>query len=391
MMARKRINAPRKIEIKKLVFCCISLCYDDFMEKVSLNFGPIQKLLDDPTISEVMVNRFDHIFTEKEGKLALSEAKFESEKSLQELITAIANNGDRELSKAKPYVDGYLPDGSRFNAVLPPMAPSGANLTIRKFRQTPFTLQDYLENGSLTDKAAYFLHACVIARVSVVVSGGTGTGKTTFLNALSGLIPENERIVSIEDVAELNLQHPNWVRLEAVRRSDGAVSTRDCLINALRMRPDRIIVGECRRDETFEMLQAMNTGHDGSMTTVHANGPRDCLTRIESLILTSNIEMPLPALRKQMATAIDIIVQLRRNKDGSRVVQEIVELTGMEQTTVTSQILFSRERSKGQAASTPSLISSGLSPAFMQKFSEAGIQFPQNFFDPSTQITYRAD
>jgi pilus assembly protein CpaF len=368
-------------------------CYDESMEKVSLNFGPIDPLVKDETISEIMVNRFDKIFAEKEGKLQLTPFKFSSEQALQDLILNIAQFSGRQIGGERPFMDGYLPDGSRVNAVLPPMAPAGTSLTIRKFRKAPFTLEDYLQSGSLTDKAAYFLHACVIARVNIVVSGGTGTGKTTFLNALSGLIPPDERIITIEDVAELNLQHPNWVRLESVfYERDRAVSTRDCLINALRMRPDRIIVGECRRDETFEMLQAMNTGHDGSMTTVHANSSRDCLTRLESLILSANVEIPLPALRRQIASAIALVVQLKRVKNGQRVVQEIVELTGMEANTVTSQVLFTREKAKGIEPSGPDqLHTSGLVPAFMEKFADAAIQFPPNFFDPATKVTYQPD
>lgn len=283
------------------------------MENVSLNFGPIQPLLQDETVSEIMVNQFDKIFVEREGKLQSTPLKFVSDKALIDLIQSIAKFTGRSLTEERPFMDGYLPDGSRINAALPPMVPNGATLTIRKFRRTPFTLSDYLQSGSITDKAAYFLHACVIARVNLVVSGGTGTGKTTFLNALSSVIPESQRVITIEDVPELSLQQENWVRLESVYRPGMApVTTRDCLINALRMRPDRIIVGECRRDETFEMLQAMNTGHDGSMTTVHANSSRDCLTRLESLIMTSGIDIPLPALRKQIAGAIDLIIQLDR-------------------------------------------------------------------------------
>lgn len=230
------------------------------------------------------------------------------------------------------------------------------------------------------------------------MSGGTGTGKTTFLNALSGLIRPSERVITIEDVAELNLQHPNWVRLESVRiPGKPEISTRDCLINALRMRPDRIIVGECRRNETFEMLQAMNTGHDGSMTTVHANSSRDCLIRLESLILTSQVEIPLAALRRQIASAIHFIVQLKRTKNGQRIVQEIVEVTGVEQNTITTQAVFSRDKRKAPAApgssssDTDPLLATGLVPSNVARFSEAGVQFPQNFFDPTTKVTYEAD
>jgi pilus assembly protein CpaF len=377
----------------------MSPCYDVCMEKVSLNLGPIQPLLLDEAITEIMVNRFDKVFVEREGQLHSTPIRFGSEKELVNLIQSIAANVGREITNAHPAMDGYLPDGSRVNASLPPMVPNGATLTIRKFRKQPYGLADFVRLGSLSDKAAYFLHACVIARMNIVVSGGTGTGKTTFLNGLSAVIPENERIITIEDVSELNLQHENWVRLESVYRPNGiSISTRDCLINSLRMRPDRILVGECRRDETFEMLQAMNTGHDGSMTTVHANSSRDCLSRLESLILTANVEMPLPALRKQMASAIDLIVQLKRHKNGQRIVQEIVEVTGMEQATITAQVVFQREKKKQSGPITANhgqaldpLLASGIVPSFIEKFSDAGIQFPANFFDAATSVTYRPD
>jgi pilus assembly protein CpaF len=362
------------------------------MENVSLNFGPILPLLQDGTVSEIMVNQFDKIFIERAGKLHLSPVKFSSEKSLSDLIQAIAASTGRSISEDHPFMDGYLPDGSRVNATIPPMVPKGAALTIRKFRKTPFTLVDYLESNSITDKAAYFLHACVIARLNILVSGGTGSGKTTFLNALSSVIPESQRVITIEDVPELALQQENWVRLESVYRpGKPPVTTRDCLINALRMRPDRILVGECRRDETFEMLQAMNTGHDGSMTTVHANNTRDCLTRLESLIMTSGIDIPLPALRKQISSAIQLVIQLKRDKAGQRLVQEIVEITGMEQNTITTQALFSRDKKRSAELGSDYLSATGLVPSFVERFSEAGLQFPPNFFDPLTTITYRPE
>jgi pilus assembly protein CpaF len=369
------------------------------MENVSLKFGPIDPYLRDDSVSEVMVNRFDKVFVERAGRLQESPAKFPSEAALLELIVSIARASGRDLDPSRPYMDSYLPDGSRVNATLPPMAPKGCTLTIRKFRKAPFGMDDYLQSGALSHKAAHYLHAAVIARLNIVVSGGTGTGKTTFLNALSGLVPQTERIITIEDVAELNLQHSNWVRLESViLPGKTAVTTRDCLVNALRMRPDRIIVGECRKDETFEMLQAMNTGHDGSMTTVHANSTRDCLARLESLILTSQVEVPLAALRRQMASAIHLVVQLKRTQKGQRVVQEIVEITGMEQNTITTQVLFTRERKAVNQLAGPAsnldndgLLATGLPSIFTQRFSDAGIQFPSNFFDPNTKVTYQPD
>lgn len=362
------------------------------MENVSPKFGPLVALLNDESITEIMVNHYRKIFVEKSGAILPTSLAFESEAALETLIQEIAQQSGREINHEHPYMDAYLPNGSRVNAALPPMVANGACLTIRKFRKRPFSLEQYIELGSLSDKAAYFLHACVTARMNMVVSGGTGSGKTTFLNALSALIPPNERVITIEDVAELNLQLPNWVRLESVlgKPNSPGVTTRDCLINALRMRPDRIIVGECRRNETFEMLQAMNTGHDGSMTTIHANSSRDCLTRMESLILTSNVEIPLAALRRQMCSAIDVIVQLKRAKNGQRIVQEIVELTGVEQNTITSQTLFSRSKANSESPEG-TLLTTGLAPTFIQRFAESGIQFPQNFFDPATSITYRSE
>lgn len=368
-------------------------CYDGSMEKVSVNFGAIDGLLRDASVSEIMVNHFDSIFMEREGKLLPCPQKFASESELLNLIAIIAKNSGREIDSAHPYMDSYLPDGSRVHAALPPMVPRGAALTIRKFRQAPFRMQDYIRAGTLSDQAAYFLHACVMAKINIVISGGTGTGKTSFLNALANLVSPYERIISIEDVAELNISLPNWVRLEsAYAPGRPAITTRDCLINALRMRPDRIIVGECRRDETFEMLQAMNTGHDGSMTTVHANSARDCLTRLESLVMTSQKqEIPLAALRRQISSAVQLVVQLKRTKDGGRVVQEIVELTGMEQSMITSQVIFHRERVEKDSEAREVLLASGLSPTFVHMFSEAGVQLPQNFFDAATKITYEPD
>lgn len=368
------------------------------MEMEDINLGPLAPLFKDDSITEVMVNNFKKIFVEKGGKILVTNIRFPDEAAVHTLIHNIATFANREINIQHPYLDAYLPDGSRVNAVLPPMAPSGANLTIRKFRRQPYALADLIKIGSLSEKCAYFIDTCIRARLNIIVSGGTGTGKTTFLNMLSSLIPAEERVITIEDVAELQLQHPNWVRLESVHNTAGKnISTRDCLINALRMRPDRIIVGECRRDETFEMLQAMNTGHEGSMTTIHANTSRDCLGRIESLIVTSSIDYPLAALRKQVVSAVDIIIQLRRQKSGKRVVHEIIELTGMEQNTITTQVIFTREKNQSVQKSVanvnnpePELLSTGFVPTFAERFAEQGVTIPANFFDPHTKVVLKA-
>jgi pilus assembly protein CpaF len=365
------------------------------MTDAQINLGPLSTLLADPSITEIMVNAPDKIFIEKEGQILLTNVRFPDASSLENVIFDMAKGCGRTLSKDHPYFDGYLFNGSRVNGVIPPMAPHSPVLTIRKFQDKPFTLSSLITSGTISDKGAYFLHAAMQARLNIVVSGGTGTGKTTFLNVLASLIPESERIISIEDVSELRITHPNWIRLEAVRTPDKEeISARDCLVNALRMRPDRIIVGECRRDETFEMLQAMNTGHDGSLTTIHANTPRDCFSRMESLITTSKIEIPLAALRAQIASAVNIIVQLKRQRDGKRVVHEIAEVTGMEQNMITTQSLLSRETLGGKKSANnqdQDLKATGLAPMLMDRFSEHGIQFPQSFFDPNSRVTYRPE
>lgn len=359
------------------------------MNIIPLDLGPLSPLIADPSITEIMVNSAENIFIEKDGALQTINTKFANADALIQLMQRIAENCGRTFSSEHPYFDGHMPDGSRVNGAIPPMAPDGPTLTIRKFQPTPYTLSDLIQMGVVSNKGAHFLHAALQAKLNIVVSGATGTGKTTLLSVLASLIPTTERIISIEDVAEIRIQHPNWVRLETVRGPGRVeISAKDCLVNALRMRPDRIVVGECRRDETFEMLQAMNTGHDGSLTTIHANTPRDCFARIESLVMTSNIDFPIPALRRQIASAIDLVVQLKRLRNGRRVVQEIVEVTGMEQDIITTQTIFSRELS---GVNSTDLVSTGYPPSSMNKFTEQGIQFPKSFFDPSSSITYQPD
>lgn len=366
------------------------------MSAESVNLGPLEALFDDDSITEIMVNNYRRIFVEKGGQMLATNIKFNDEKTLVEMIQQIARACGRQITADRPFMDGYLDDGSRVNAVLAPMAPGGANITIRKFRKAAYTVQNMVQLGTLNEKCAFFLDAAIRSRLNIIVSGGTGTGKTTFLNMLSSLIPNEERVITIEDTAELQLQHPNWVRLESVHRPDQkGVTSKDCLVNALRMRPDRIIVGECRKEETFEMLQAMNTGHEGSMTTIHANSPRDCLTRIESLVASSGVDFPLVPLRKQIVSAIDLVIQLKRTKDGDRIVSEVLELTGMEQDTITSQPVFTRDKKQlamksAAAGEEDELLSTGLVPTCVEKMQAMGIQIPRNFFNTDTKVTFKA-
>ena len=310
---------------------------------MSQDYGPITPLLEDDTVSEVMVNGPNQVYVEHKGQLTLTNVTFPSEEALIRLIRQIAAFVGRRIDDDSPMVDCRLPDGSRVNAVIPPLAVDGSSLTIRKFAKDPFTVQDLINAGTLTAEAAAFLEACVKAHFNVLVSGGTGSGKTTTLNVLSSFIPDNERVVTIEDAAELQLRQPHKVRLEArPARIDGSgrVSIRDLVVNALRMRPDRIVIGECRSGEALDMLQAMNTGHDGSLTTIHANTPRDTLSRLETLVLMSGVDLPQRAIREQIASAIHLIVQQARLRDGSRRIINITEILGREGDTITLQDVF---------------------------------------------------
>lgn len=340
---------------------------------MALDFGPLKSLIESEDITEVMVNSWNKIYVEHRGMLVETSARFVDPRQLEELIYSILTEEKKQINSSYSF-DGVISKlGYRYNITLPPMSPKGPSLTIRKFSVKNFTLEDLVKTDFITEKVASFLKAAVKARLSIVISGGTGSGKTSFLNTLAGLISPDERVVSIEDVAELRLNHPNWISLQAVNDSKKIITSRDCLVNSLRMRPDRIIVGECRKDETFEMLQAMNTGHDGSMTTVHGNSPTDSLTRIESLVQFCGVELPLKQVRYQMSKAIDLVLQIRRRSDGKRELTEIIELTGMELDVISRSAVFERDRSG-------SLVSTGYVPRVLEKINRDGSVLSGNFF-----------
>ncbi len=348
-------------------------------------FGAIQRLLDDEQVSEVMINGPDRVFVERAGRLELSKVTFADDNEIFRLIDRIITPLGRRIDPDNPTVDARLPDGSRVNAVIPPVAIDGPSLTIRKFAKERFRIDGLIAMGTLTQHMADFLKACVAARLNVVVSGGTGSGKTTLLNILSAFIPEGERLVTIEDAAELQLHHLNIVRLETKAPNvdgDGEVSIRQLVRNALRMRPDRIIVGEVRGGEALDMLQAMNTGHDGSLTTVHANSPRDAISRLETLCLVSGVNLPLKVVRQQIASAVDLIVQQTRLRDGSRKVTAISEVNGMEGDVVVMSDIFKFEES---AMSEDGMIvgemkPTGIRPMFGPRLETAGYKLTADMF-----------
>lgn len=316
--------------------------FHDILDEL-LGFGPLQPLLDDPQISEIMVNGKHDVFIERNGKIIKTKLTFENENQILRIIDRIILPLGRRIDADTPTVDARLPDGSRVNAVIPPVAIDGPSITIRKFQKDKLTIKQLIDLGSLTKAMADFIRACVISRLNIVVSGGTGSGKTTLLNVLSHFIPEDERIVTIEDAAELRLHQDNLVRLETKPpnlEGKNAVMIRDLVRNALRMRPDRIIVGEVRGPEALDMLQAMNTGHDGSLTTLHANSPRDALSRLETMTLMAGMDLPVRVIREQISSAVDLIIQLSRLNDGSRKITSIAEIAGMEGDTVVMTDIF---------------------------------------------------
>ncbi|RMD00364.1 CpaF family protein [Clostridium autoethanogenum] len=346
-----------------------------------IGFGPITGLLSDNSVTEIMVNGPEYVYIEKNGKLVLTDAKFKDDNHVLHVIKKIVAPIGRRIDESSPMVDARLPNGSRVNAIISPLAIDGPSITIRKFAEDPFKVEDLVNFGTMTQSMAKLIKYCVEGRLNVVVSGGTGSGKTTTLNVLSSFIPENERIVTIEDAAELQLSQEHVVRLEtrpANVEGKGEVTIRDLVRNSLRMRPDRIIVGEVRSGEALDMLQAMNTGHDGSLTTGHANSPRDMLSRIETMVLMSGMNLPIKAIRDQVASAIDIIVQQSRLMDGSRKITYITEVQGMEGDVIILQDIFKFEQrgvdNKGKVRGE--FVSTGIMPKFVQKLKEKGINVP---------------
>ena len=353
-----------------------------------LGLGPLEPFVRDPEITEIMVNGPLAVYIERGGKIHKTEAEFKSEEDLRRTIDKIVARVGRRVDDSSPYVDARLADGSRVNAIIPPLAVKGSALTVRKFSADPFTAKDLVDFGTLTPQLVQFLEACVRGRLNILVSGGTGAGKTTMLNVLSAFLPEDERIITIEDSAELRLQQPHVVSLEFRPpniEGEGEVTIRDLVRNALRMRPDRIVVGEVRGGETLDMLQAMNTGHDGSISTIHANSPRDVLSRLETLALMAGMDLTVRALREQVAAAIDVVVHVARLQDGVRRVTSVTEVVGMEGDTVTMQDLFlfhveggldERGRVRGRLEST------GLRPHFLERLAERNVQMDPSWFAP---------
>lgn len=353
-----------------------------------LGLGPIEALRKDDAITEIMVNGPRQVFVERMGKLELTDAKFHDTAHLMNIIERILTPLGRRVDESSPLVDARLEDGSRVNIIIPPLSLVGPCLTIRKFSKTPLSVDNLISFGTMDEKMATFLRACVKARINILVSGGTGSGKTTTLNVISSFIPEGERIVTIEDAAELRLQQQHVVTLEARPANlegKGAITIRDLVRNALRMRPDRIIVGEVRTGEALDMLQAMNTGHDGSLTTAHANSPRDVLSRLETMVMMSGLELPERAIREQISSAIDLIIHQARLRDGSRKITYITEVQKMEGTTITTQDIFRFEQtgfdSNGKILGH--FVPTGLQPSFLEKFEVSGIKLPEGFFTPA--------
>jgi pilus assembly protein CpaF len=350
-----------------------------------VGYGPIEPLLNSPDITEIMVNGYNQVYVERFGMIESTNVHFEDEAHLRRIIDRIVSPLGRRIDETMPMVDARLPNGFRVNATIPPLSLDGPILTIRKFAVRPFTAQDLIANGSMTVQLVSLLKACVEAKINIVISGGTGSGKTTLLNVISSFIPSTDRVITIEDTAELQLNQRHVVRLEKRPPNiemKGEITIRQLVINALRMRPDRIIVGECRGGEALDMLQAMNTGHDGSMTTIHSNGPRDALRRIETMVLMAGMDLPLKAIREQVASSIQLVVHVDRLRDGSRKVVQVSEVQGMEGDTIVMQDLFVfQQLGIKNNVVLGSLKSTGLRPKFMAKLAENSIELPESVFE----------
>jgi pilus assembly protein CpaF len=355
-----------------------------------LGFGPIEPLLREPSVTEIMINGPKAVYVERAGKLELTDIVFNDDDHVMRVIDRIVSPLGRRIDESSPTVDARLPDGSRVNAIIPPIALNGPTVTIRKFSKDPFTVEDLIRFGTFTPEMATFLKACVEARLNIVVSGGTGSGKTTMLNVLSSFIPDDERIVTIENAAELQLRQEHVVRLESRPpniEGKGEVTIRDLVINSLRMRPERIVVGECRGGEALDMLQAMNTGHDGSMTTAHANSPRDTLSRLETMCLMAGMDLPVRAIREQIASAVDLIVQQDRMKDGSRKITNVTEVQGMEGDVIVLQDIFTFQQTGIEGGKIVGRMKpTGIRPKFITRFEIANIYLPPNIFGSGLQF-----
>ena len=386
--AREAVESSARTLIAEEMPGIVGMTRDELVTAVAdevLGLGPIEPMLRDNTISEIMVNAPDTVFYEKEGRLYLSPIRFRDSGHILRIAERIIAPLGRRVDESSPMVDARLADGSRVNIIIPPVAPKSPTITIRKFRQDKMTIEDLISTGTLTRELAEFLRACIQVKLNIIISGGTGTGKTTLLNALSAFIPDDERIITIEDPTELRLQQAHLVSLEARPPSlegKGEVTQRDLVRNCLRMRPDRILVGEVRGPEAFDMMQAMNTGHEGSITTIHSNSPRDALARVENMILMAGLDLPLRAIREQMVSALQVVVQIARMPDGTRKIITVAEITGMEGQVVTMQDIyrFDQRGIDAEGRIVGDFRPTGIRPQFAERFTIAGIELPQDVF-----------
>jgi pilus assembly protein CpaF len=393
-LLRRRVEelVEEKLRSEKLPFSrqMRNRLVSDMADEI-LGFGPIEPLLRDPTVTEVMVNRPDQVYCERFGKLELTDIQFRDTEHIRHVVDKIVTPLGRRVDESSPMVDARLPDGSRVNAIISPLSLNGPVLTIRKFSVDPYTVEDLIGFGTLTQGMAAFLAACVKIKLNILVSGGSGAGKTTLLNVLSSFIPEGERVVTVEDAAELKLHQPHVVRLESRPpniEGKGEIRIRDLVRNCLRMRPDRIVVGEVRGGEALDMLQAMNTGHEGSISTIHSNTPRDALARIETMVMMAGMDLPSRAIREQVAAAIHMIVQVGRLSDGSRRVVSVSEIQGMEGNVIVLQDLFTfQQKGIGEGGKVlGAMLPTGMVPRFIERFNASGAHLPPEIFKRTNEV-----